>query len=104
MPAPFNAAEVEEEMPLEDEERGDDEPKAAITIEEEQVREEDENVVSNVSFTVYLICKEGRKQRKLCSLHFRGLLFRMRSSKRDGRFFLRERCEDQREYEALSKV
>lgn len=49
MPAPFNAAEVEEEMPLEDEERGDDEPKAAITIEEEQVREEDENVVSNVA-------------------------------------------------------
>lgn len=49
MPAPFNAAEVEEEMPLEDEERGDDEPKAAITIEEEQVREEDDNVVSNVA-------------------------------------------------------
>jgi len=49
MPAPFNAAEVEEEMPLEDEERGDDEPKAAITIEEEQAREEDDNVVSNVA-------------------------------------------------------
>lgn len=49
MPAPFNAAEVEEEMPLEDEERGDDEPKAAIPIEEEQVREEDDNVVSNVA-------------------------------------------------------
>ena len=49
MHAPFNAAEVEEEMPLEDEERGDDEPKAAITIEEEQVREEDDNVVSNVA-------------------------------------------------------
>lgn len=49
MPAPFNAAEVEEEMPLEDEERGDDEPKAAIPIEEEQVREEDENVVSDVA-------------------------------------------------------
>lgn len=49
MPAPFNAAEVEEEMPLEDEERGDDEPKAAIPIEEEQVREEDNNVVSNVA-------------------------------------------------------
>lgn len=49
MPAPFNAAEVEEEMPLEDEERGDDEPKAAITIEEEQVKEEDDNVVSNVA-------------------------------------------------------
>lgn len=49
MPAPFNAAEVEEEMPLEDEERRDDEPKAAIPIEEEQVREEDENVVSNVA-------------------------------------------------------
>ena len=49
MPAPFNAAEVEEEMPLEDEDRGDDEPKAAIPIEEEQVREEDDNVVSNVA-------------------------------------------------------
>lgn len=49
MPAPFNAAEVEEEMPLEDEERRDDEPKAAITIEEEQVRDEDDNVVSNVA-------------------------------------------------------
>ncbi len=49
MHAPFNAAEVEEEMPLEDEERGDDEPKAAIPIEEEQVREEDDNVVSNVA-------------------------------------------------------
>ena len=49
MPAPFNAAEVEEEMPLEDEERGDDEPKAAIAIEEEQVREEDDNLVSNVA-------------------------------------------------------
>lgn len=49
MPAPFNAAEVEEEMPLEDEERGDDEPKAAIPIEEEQVRDEDDNVVSNVA-------------------------------------------------------
>ena len=49
MPAPFNAAEVEEEMPLEDEERGDDEPKAANPIEEEQVREEDDNVVSNVA-------------------------------------------------------
>lgn len=49
MPAPFNAAEVEEEMPLEDEERGDNEPKAAIPIEEEQVREEDDNVVSNVA-------------------------------------------------------
>lgn len=49
MPAPFNAAEIEEEMPLEDEERGDDEPKAAIPIEEEQVREEDDNVVSNVA-------------------------------------------------------
>lgn len=48
MPAPFNAAEVEEEMPLEDEERGDDEPKAAIPIEEEQARDEDDNVVSNV--------------------------------------------------------
>ena len=49
MPAPFNAAEVEEEMPLEDEERGDDEPKAAIPIEEEQARDEDDNVVSNVA-------------------------------------------------------
>lgn len=49
MHAPFNAAEVEEEMPLEDEDRGDDEPKAAIPIEEEQVREEDDNVVSNVA-------------------------------------------------------
>lgn len=49
LPAPFNAAEVEEEMPLEDEERRDDEPKAAIPIEEEQVREEDDNVVSNVA-------------------------------------------------------
>ncbi len=49
MPAPFNAAEVEEEMPLEDEERGHDEPKAVIPIEEEQVREEDDNVVSNVA-------------------------------------------------------
>lgn len=52
MPAPFNAAEVEEEMPLEDEERGDDEPKAAIPIEEEQVREEDDNVVSNVAYPI----------------------------------------------------
>lgn len=52
MPAPFNAAEVEEEMPLEDEERGDDEPKAAIPIEEEQVREEDDNVVSNVADSI----------------------------------------------------
>lgn len=49
MPAPFNAAEVEEEMPLEDEERRDDEPKAAIPIEEEQVREEDDDVVSDVA-------------------------------------------------------
>lgn len=49
MPAPFNAAEVEEEMPLEDEERVDDEPKAAIPIEEEQARDEDDNVVSNVA-------------------------------------------------------
>lgn len=49
MPAPFNAAEVEEEMPLEDEERGNDEPKAAIPIEEEQARDEDDNVVSNVA-------------------------------------------------------
>ncbi|MBQ8694988.1 MAG: HU family DNA-binding protein [Bacteroidaceae bacterium] len=49
MPAPFNAAEVEEEMPLEDECNGHDEVKAAIPIEEEQVREEDDNVVSNVA-------------------------------------------------------
>lgn len=49
MPAPFNAAEVEEEMPLEDEERVDDEPKAAIPIEEEQARDEDDNVVSDVA-------------------------------------------------------
>ena len=49
MPAPFNAAEIEEEMPLEDECNGHDEPKAAIPIEEEQARDEDDNVVSNVA-------------------------------------------------------
>ena len=49
MPAPFNATEVEEEMPLKDECNGHDELKAAIPIEEELARDEDDNVVSNVA-------------------------------------------------------
>lgn len=49
VPEPFNAAEIEEEMPLEDDGNRHDEAKAAIQIEEEQAREGNDNVAFDVA-------------------------------------------------------